>query len=90
MAAVLTVVALVLLANVVACLIRVVAGPTGRDRVLGVVLSGTTGAALLAVLSVLTDTPALRDVALAVVALATVITVARVRADAGGSAGGSR
>ena len=57
--------------------------PTGRDRVLGVVLSGTTGAALLAVVSVLTDTPALRDVALAVVALATVIAVARVRADAG-------
>ena len=50
---------------------------------LGVVLSGTTGAALLAVVSVLTDTPALRDVALAVVALATVIAVARVRADAG-------
>ena len=83
MTAVLVVVALVLLANVVACLVRVAAGPTGRDRVLGVVLSGTTGAALLAVVSVLTDTPALRDVALAVVALATVIAVARVRADAG-------
>ncbi len=83
MSAVLTVVALILVANVVACLVRVAAGPTGRDRVLGVVLSGTTGAALLAVVSVLTDTPALRDVALAVVALATVIAVARVRADAG-------
>ena len=83
MSAVLTVVALILVANVVACLVRVAAGPTGRDRVLGVVLSGTTGAALLAVVSVLTDTPALRAVALAVVALATVIAVARVRADAG-------
>ena len=41
----LLVVALVI--NILACLVRVVRGPTYRDRVTGVVLAGTTGACLL-------------------------------------------
>lgn len=78
---VLTVVLVVLVLNVLACLVRVLGGPTGRDRLLGVVLAGTTGAAVLLVGSVLVDVGALRDAALAVVALATVVVVARVSAE---------
>ena len=44
-------VAVVLGANLLLCLVRVLRGPTGRVRLLGVLLSGTTGAGLLAVLS---------------------------------------
>lgn len=80
---VLTAITVVLTLNVVVCLVRVVAGPTGRDRLLGVVLAGTTGAATLLVLSVLTGQAALRDVALGGVALATVVAVVRVRAEPG-------
>lgn len=75
---VLTVVLVVLVLNVLACLVRVLGGPTGRDRLLGVVLAGTTGAAVLLVTSVVADVPAVRDAALVVVALATVTVVARV------------
>jgi multicomponent Na+:H+ antiporter subunit F len=79
---VLDVVAVVLGANLLLCLVRVLRGPTGRDRLLGVLLTGTTGAGLLAVLSVRTDVPALRDAALAMMALAAVVVVSRLRAEA--------
>lgn len=79
---VLTVVLALLAVNVLLSLVRVVRGPTGRDRLLGVVLSGTTGAAVLLVAATLTGTTALRDTALVVVALATVVVLARVRGDA--------
>lgn len=75
---VLTVVFVALVLNMLACLARVLGGPTGRDRLLGVVLAGTTGAAVLLVASVVADVPALRDGALVVVALATVVVIARV------------
>lgn len=75
-------VVVVLLLNVLACLVRVVRGPGPRDRVAGVVLAGTTGAALLATLSVVGAEPALRDAALALVALALVLTVTMVTAEA--------
>lgn len=75
-------VAVVLGANLLLCLVRVLRGPTGRDRLLGVLLTGTTGAGLLAVLSVRTDVPALRDVALVMMALAAVVAVSRLRAEA--------
>lgn len=75
---VLTLVLVVLVVNLLACLVRVLGGPTGRDRLLGVVLAGTTGAAVLLVTSVLVDVPALRDAALVLVALATVVVVTRV------------
>lgn len=75
-------VAVVLGANLLLCLVRVLRGPTGRDRLLGVLLTGTTGAALLAVLSVRTGVPALRDAALVMMALAAVVAVSRLRAEA--------
>lgn len=75
-------VAVVLGANLLLCLVRVLRGPTGRDRLLGVLLTGTTGAGLLAVLSVSTGAPALRDAALVMMALAAVVAVSRLRAEA--------
>lgn len=78
---VLTLLLLVLVANVLIALARVLLGPGGRDRITGVLLAGTTGAAALATASVLTGTPALRDVALTVVALAALVVVARLRAE---------
>ncbi|MCT1516436.1 MULTISPECIES: hypothetical protein [Dietzia] len=70
----------VLVLNILACLVRVVRGPGPRDRVTGVVLAGTTGAASLAVLSVTGHLPSLRDAALVLVALALVLTVTMVTA----------
>lgn len=78
---VLTVVLVVLVLNVLACLVRVLGGPTARDRLLGVVLAGTTGAAVLLVTAVLAGVPAVLDAALVVVALATVTVLARVGAE---------
>ncbi|KAA9395612.1 hypothetical protein FCK90_00890 [Kocuria coralli] len=78
---VLTAVAVVLIVNVLICLVRVLIGPTGRDRITGVLFAGTTGAAVLLIASVLTDLPALRDVALALVSLAAAIVVVRVAAE---------
>ncbi|MBB1031383.1 hypothetical protein G6027_10895 [Dietzia sp. SLG310A2-38A2] len=71
---------IVLVLNILACLVRVVRGPGPRDRVTGVVLAGTTGAASLAVLSVTGPLPSLRDAALVLVALALVLTVTMVTA----------
>jgi multicomponent Na+:H+ antiporter subunit F len=73
-------VVVVLTLNVLACLVRVLRGPGGSDRLLGVVLAGTTGAAALATLSVVSGEAALRDAALVVVALAVVVTVSRIEA----------
>lgn len=72
-----------LVLNVVVCLVRVVRGPSPRDRVTGVVLAGTTGAALLCTLSVLAGAPPVRSAALALVALALVVTVTVVTAEPG-------
>ncbi|GMA31332.1 hypothetical protein [Litorihabitans aurantiacus] len=71
----LTVVAVVLLAGIVAGLWRAVAGPTTADRLTAFVLLGTTGTALLLVLAAAADLPPLRDTALTVVALATVVVL---------------
>lgn len=68
--------------NLLLCLVRVLRGPTGRDRLLGVLLTGTTGAGILAVLSVSTGVAALRDAALVMMALAAVVAVSRLRAEA--------
>ncbi len=81
---VLTAVLIVLVGNVLACLVRVVNGPSGRDRLIGVILAGTTGCAAFIVASVLTEQPALRDAALVIVALATVAAVTRISAEQGG------
>lgn len=77
---VLQVLVVVLVLNILACLVRVVRGPGPRDRVTGVVLAGTTGAASLAVLSGTGHLPSLRDAALVLVALALVLTVTMVTA----------
>ncbi|GAB3059426.1 monovalent cation/H+ antiporter complex subunit F [Sediminivirga luteola] len=67
--------AAVLLLCVVAGLWRAAAGPGTGDRITAFVLLGTTGAALLVVLAAATGAPALRDAAITVVALATVVTL---------------
>jgi multicomponent Na+:H+ antiporter subunit F len=79
--AVLLGVATFLLLNVLVGLARVLVGPDTRDRLLGVVLLGTTGVALLTVLAEVSGTPALRDAALALVALAALVVVVRVRGE---------
>ena len=72
-------VALFLLLNVAAGLLRVVRGPTPADRMLAAQLFGSTGTAILLLLAEATDTAALRDVALLFALLASVVTVAFVR-----------
>jgi multicomponent Na+:H+ antiporter subunit F len=67
--------------NMLGSLVRVVLGPTDRDRLTGVVLAGTSGIAFLLLAAVLFDQPALRDAALAICALTVVVTVVRIRAE---------
>lgn len=74
-------VALILLGGILVGLVRSLAGPTTRDRMLALLLLGTTGAALLIVLAQLTGEAALRDAALFVVVLASIVVVVRVRAE---------
>ncbi|MEW6037136.1 MAG: monovalent cation/H+ antiporter complex subunit F [Pseudomonadota bacterium] len=78
------VLALFLLLNIAAGLVRVLRGPTNADRMLAAQLFGTTGVATLLLLAEAQDLPALRDVALAFALLAVLATVAFVtRAGAG-------
>lgn len=72
-------VALFLVANVAAGLVRVIRGPTQADRVVAAQLFGTTGVAILLVLSVAADARPLRDVALVFALLAVVVSVAFVK-----------
>lgn len=72
-------VAAVLVICIVAGLVRGVRGPTPEDRLTAFVLLGTSGAALFIVLASALDAPALRDVAITVVALATVAVVVYTR-----------
>lgn len=65
----------ILLLCIVIGLWRGVRGPTPEDRLTAFVLLGTTGAALFIVLASALDVPALRDVAIVLVALATVVVV---------------
>ncbi|EOM74321.1 hypothetical protein Rrhod_4465 [Rhodococcus rhodnii LMG 5362] len=60
---------------------RILRGPSTRDRLTALLLLSTTGAAALALLAEALDTPALRDAALAIVALATIIVFVRVSAE---------
>lgn len=71
--------ALFLLANLLAGLWRVLAGPTPADRMLSTQLFGTTAVALLAMEADTRDMPALRDVALVFALLAALTAVAFVR-----------
>ncbi|MBB5022069.1 monovalent cation/H+ antiporter complex subunit F [Desulfurispira natronophila] len=71
--------ALFLLLNLFAGLLRVFRGPTHADRMLSVELFGTTTVAMLLLLAFAMELPALLDVAMVLVLLATVATVAFVR-----------
>ncbi|MBN4926201.1 hypothetical protein IEU95_05130 [Hoyosella rhizosphaerae] len=70
--------ALVLLANIVVAGWRIVRGPSSRDRLMGLLLLTTTGTAVLLILAQATEMAALRDAALALVALAALIVIVRV------------
>ena len=65
--------------NMALAMIRVVRGPTRADRMMTAQLFGTTGVAVLVVLSEMMDLPALRDVALVFILLAVMLAVCFVR-----------
>jgi len=73
------VVALFLLLNVMAGMVRIARGPTAPDRMLAAQLFGTTGVAILLVLAEAMHMPALRDVALVFALLAAVLAVSFVK-----------
>ena len=80
-------VALALLATLGLGLVRVWRGPTASDRLSSVLLSGTTGIALLLILSAGSGTAATLDVALVLAALAPVVVAAYVAARRPGGSG---
>jgi multicomponent Na+:H+ antiporter subunit F len=65
--------------NLGAGLVRVARGPTPADRMVAAQLFGTTGVAILLILSRAMDQPALADVALVFALLAVVVAVAFVK-----------
>ena len=73
------VLAVFLLLNLLAGMVRVLRGPTLQDRMLAVQLFGTAGVAALLILSESLAAPALRDVALVFALLGGVAVVAFVR-----------
>ena len=74
----------VLLASLIAGLVRVARGPTPSDRMLAAQLMGTTGVGILLLLGKALSQPALVDVALVFALLSAVTAVAFVqRYDAG-------
>jgi multicomponent Na+:H+ antiporter subunit F len=72
-------VALFVLLNVLAGLLRVVRGPTTDDRMIAAMLFGTSGVAILLILAQALHRSELRNVALVLSALAAVNTIAFVR-----------
>lgn len=74
-----------LVLNVLISLVRVVRGPSDHDRLLALLLMSTTAVGVLALLAYLAQVPALRDAALALVALAALVVLARARTVRGGS-----
>jgi multicomponent Na+:H+ antiporter subunit F len=72
-------VAAFLVLNILAGLIRVLRGPTPADRMLSAQLFGTSGVAVLLLLSQALSAPALSDVALVLALLSAVAMVAFVR-----------
>ena len=65
-------IALFLLLNLLAALVRVVRGPTAADRVLAALLFGTTGVAVLLLLGHAGGGPGLIDAALVIALLAAI------------------
>ncbi len=72
-------IALFLLVNIVAGLVRIVRGPSLGDRMLALQLFGTTGVAILLLLAESFNEPPLRDVALVFALLAVLAMVAYVK-----------
>jgi multicomponent Na+:H+ antiporter subunit F len=72
-------VAIFLLLNILAGLLRILRGPTPADRMLAAQLFGTTGVAILLLLAEAFGQPALRDVALIFVLLGALAAVAFVK-----------
>ncbi len=72
-------VAVFLLLNVAAGLLRVWQGPTAPDRMMAAQLFGTTGTAILLLLAEGLSMPPLRDVAIVAALLASISTVVFVR-----------
>ncbi|MBB3038644.1 hypothetical protein [Hoyosella altamirensis] len=70
--------AIVLLLNIVVASARIGLGPDARNRLTGLLLLSTTGTAVLVLLAQAMDVPALRDAALALVALAALIIIVRI------------
>ena len=79
MRTILMVCSVIVLVSVVTGTIRVMRGPTAADRMLSVLLFGTSGVATLLLLAEAMEMPALNDVALVFVVLAAVTVVAFVR-----------
>lgn len=79
----LLVMALVLLLTMSAGLVRVVIGPTPADRMMAAQLLGTSGIAVLLLLALALEVPALLDVALIFALLAAVSVAAFTRRRAG-------
>ncbi|WP_295543599.1 monovalent cation/H+ antiporter complex subunit F [uncultured Thiohalocapsa sp.] len=79
----LLVMALVLLLTMSAGLVRVVIGPTPADRMMAAQLLGTSGIAVLLLLGLALEVPALLDVALIFALLAAVSVAAFTRRRAG-------
>jgi multicomponent Na+:H+ antiporter subunit F len=77
--AVFILIALVLLVSMAAGLVRVVIGPSPADRMMAVQLLGTSGIAILLLLSAALDVPALTDVGLIFALLAAVSVAALTR-----------
>ena len=68
----LPILAVFLLANLLVALLRVARGPTPADRLLAALLFGTTGVAILSLLSFATGSAALLDAALVFALLAAI------------------
>jgi multicomponent Na+:H+ antiporter subunit F len=68
-------VALVLVLSMLTGLVRAALGPTPADRLSAALLLGSTGVGLLVVLSAVTGTSTLRDVALVLVVLSALVVV---------------
>jgi multicomponent Na+:H+ antiporter subunit F len=83
-------VALLLLASMLATLVRVARGPTLADRLVVAQLFGTTGVTILLLLATRPGAGALRDVALVFALLALISVVAFVRLVAHGNEGESK
>jgi multicomponent Na+:H+ antiporter subunit F len=79
-----------LVLNLAAGLLRVAKGPTAADRMLATLLFGSTTVAVLLLMGTWLEQPALYDVALLFVLLATILSVAFVGVPAAGKGTGAR